>query len=514
VSFEPRYRARVDNPDPCRGARSGRPVCNPIGFGASGGRKLSPKEGVRALQSYAVADPLINEVIDLVTGRVVPAAKAIGADYDKAIQQRLLLRQANSAGAPLYACVHCAQPVVTNCMHQERRFYFRHAHDTGECTVDTRNARTPAEIDALRYDGAKESAKHKQMKAWIAQCLARDGEFADIETEKSWRSTETGRLRRPDVRATYRGMPIAFEVQLSSTYVQVIAERRQFYLQEGALLFWVFAEFNEGMRKLTQDDIFFNNNQNAFLVTAETVDASMMAGTFLLESVWRVPTSPTEVSDLQFATKPFSELRLDQARQQAYFYDFYGELEKIKRQPARQVEADLESQRMEFLRRSKRRLRTSFERVWLAWFEDRVEDREAWHELGDEALSLGFRLPSSPIGLPYLLINIVYSMKLGRAVHWNYKLIQVAHLALPGHDRAIVAPYLRFVWRAIKVDDRAEVVRREDTTGKWAAKIAAHRAAASRRVVTPPEDPEIARFLEFLFPELAQVLAADQPTSA
>lgn len=309
-------------------------------------------------------------------------------------------------------------------------------------------------------------------------------------------------------------MPIAFEVQLSSTYVQVIAERRQFYLQEGGLLFWVFAEFDEGMRKLTQDDIFFNNNQNAFLVTAETVEASMTAGTFLLKCVWRVPTSPSDVSDLQFATKPFSELHLDQARQQAYFFDFYGELDKIKRQHARQIETDLESQRVEFLRRSERRLRTSFERVWLAWFEDHVEDREAWHELVDDALSLGFSLPSSPIDLPHLLINIIYSMKLGRAVHWNYKLIQVIHLALPGPDRSIVAPYLRYVWRAIKVYVRAEIIRREDTTGKWAAKIAAHRATASQRVVTPPEDPEIARFLEFLFPELAQMPIADQPTSA
>lgn len=464
------------------------------------------------MQSYAVADPLITEVMDLVTGQVIPASKAIGSDYDKAIQQRLKLREAKDAGVPLYACVHCGQPVVTNCMHKERRFYFRHADETGLCTFDTRNARTLDEINALRYDGAKESARHKQMKAWIAQCLALDVSFSDIHIEKNWRSAETGNLRRPDVRATYRGIPIAFEVQLSSTYVQVIAERRQFYLREGGLLFWVFAEFDEGMRKLTQDDVFFNNNQNAFLVDAATVEASTSRKEFMLECVWREPISATEVSDLQHATVAFKDLQLDQPRQMAYHFDFYGKLQAVKETQRRELEASLALQQKEWKRRGEERLRTMFDHLWLRWFDKRIEDQEAWEALVEEAADFGFVLPFRPTLLPYLLINILYSMKQGVAVHWNYKLIQVAHLALPGQDRTVVAPYLGYFWRALKVYGRVQTILDADITGKWATKIAAHKAAAPRRVISPPEMPETVRIIEFVFPELVARSAA-APTS-
>ena len=60
---------------------------------------------------------------------------------------------------------------------------------------------------------------------------------------------------------------MVFEIQLSTTYVNVIAERRDFYLNEGGMLLWIFYNFDAGERRLTQDDVFFNNNRNAFVVS-------------------------------------------------------------------------------------------------------------------------------------------------------------------------------------------------------------------------------------------------------
>jgi len=99
----------------------------------------------------------------------------------------------------------------------------------------------------------------------------------------------TGKWRQPDVSALYHGQRVAFEVQLSTTFLDVIALRRLFYLKEGGLLFWVFAKFEEFSRRLTMDDVFFNNNQNAFLVSGLTRDASFAAGDFLLDCVWAIP---------------------------------------------------------------------------------------------------------------------------------------------------------------------------------------------------------------------------------
>ena len=169
---------------------------------------------------------------------------------------------------------------------EERRFFFRHTLEDGRCLARTRGELSQEEIDARRYNGVKESARHLQMKEWVAQCLAADPRFTDVATEKRWSGTLTAEWRKPDVRAIYRGIPVVFEIQLSTTYVNVIAERREFYLQEGGLLIWIFAHFDGGARRLTQDDVFFNNNRNAFVVTQATRDASVQRGRFMLDCIW------------------------------------------------------------------------------------------------------------------------------------------------------------------------------------------------------------------------------------
>src|ERR1039458_9842236 len=104
------------------------------------------------------------------------------------------------------------------------------------------------------------------MKMWVAQCLEADPRFSNVRVEATWRGRLTGEYRRPDVRATLDSRDVAFEIQLSTTHLNVIAERRYFYLCEGGLLFWIFRAFDADSRRLTHDDVFFNNNRNAFVV--------------------------------------------------------------------------------------------------------------------------------------------------------------------------------------------------------------------------------------------------------
>jgi hypothetical protein len=63
-----------------------------------------------------------------------------------------------------------------------------------------------------------------------------------------WKGAISGEWRKPDVRATYNDVNIAFEIQLSTTYLDVIVGRRQFYLEQGGLLFWIFALFDNEHR--------------------------------------------------------------------------------------------------------------------------------------------------------------------------------------------------------------------------------------------------------------------------
>ena len=59
--------------------------------------------------------------------------------------------------------------------------------------------------------------------------------------------------RKPDVKALYGDKFIAFEIQLSTTFLSVIVERREFYLKNNALIFWIFNEFDPKNTKMTQD---------------------------------------------------------------------------------------------------------------------------------------------------------------------------------------------------------------------------------------------------------------------
>ncbi|WP_407066812.1 DUF6035 family protein [Extensimonas sp. H3M7-6] len=52
------------------------------------------------------------------------------------------------------------------------------------------------------------------------------------KTEETWKGS-IGEWRRPDVQAKFGDLRMAFEIQLSTTYIRVIAERQEFYLREG-----------------------------------------------------------------------------------------------------------------------------------------------------------------------------------------------------------------------------------------------------------------------------------------
>ena len=126
--------------------------------------------------------------------------------------------------------------------------FFKHRHEDGNCPAITACSLSQEEIDARKYNGATESRLHRCMKGWLCKCPTQDGQVSDIVQEPTWKDALTRARRRPDVRATVSGRRIAFEVQLSTTHLSAIEARRDFYQQEGGLLFYIFAEINAGHR--------------------------------------------------------------------------------------------------------------------------------------------------------------------------------------------------------------------------------------------------------------------------
>ena len=92
--------------------------------------------------SFAVDDPKIKEVQDLLTGRSLTAQQAIGSNYEKAIQLRMESQQLIARGEPRYVCSLCGVPVYLISQKKERRFHFRHKEEDGRCSAHTRGQHT------------------------------------------------------------------------------------------------------------------------------------------------------------------------------------------------------------------------------------------------------------------------------------------------------------------------------------------------------------------------------------
>ena len=435
--------------------------------------------------TLAVENPAIGEVLDLRDGECYSAAQVIGSDEDKASQLRLLLRTLIDKSSPRYVCPECGVPIYLACMSSSRTFFFKHDLEDNRCSAVTRGPLSQDEIDARKYNGAKESDLHLQMKEWLVKSIEVDSRFSDIAIEQRWKGNLTGQWRKPDVRATCAGKRIAFEIQLSTTHLPVISRRRQFYLQEGGLLFWVFARFNESSRRLTQDDVFYNNNQNAFLVSPATVAASIDAKALHFQCVWAEPVSPTEVAGLKHRIISFHDLHINYEQQQVYHFDFYGHRNSL-------LEAEVARRRT---------LRNDFEEHFLAYMRGDRDNEARWWTIRKRLRAERVVLPIYESQLPRSLLMVLYTFKYGKPTACDLKtFIEVAHLVTNTSNRR----YLRHSRAALAAFNRGTLLESQDKSGKWNAKVLAYKAAIGNRDPDYAPDSTHDSLIDFLFPELEE----------
>lgn len=440
------------------------------------------------MTSLSVPHPEITEVLDLRSGRHLSVREVIGSSNEEVIPLRLAIKTGQKEGVPLYACSMC-NVAVSLLMHPESRlFFFRHLVEDGRCSAVTRGQLSRQEIDARKYNGTKESARHIRMKELVAESLRADPRFSTIQVEERWTGALTGQWRKPDVSAILEGQngngptKVAFEIQLSTTYLDVIAERRLFYLKEGGLLFWIFAEFNDDDRRLTQDDVFYNNNQNAFIVNEETTDASILTGELHMDCLWAEPRPGGAISSLQRALVSFHKLTLDKRKQQAFYFDFDG------------ARATLQAEKLARYAP----LRERFEEFWLNRDHDTLENLRAWRLMRADFRKVGIDLSDYPNHLPTHLVYALYSAKHGRNIGWDFPtFIQLAHWMVAAYK-----PHLEIFRIALRVYDRANQLRVEDKTGKWRKKVAGYKEAIAAGDPQFKADTTHDRLIAFLFPEL------------
>lgn len=433
-----------------------------------------------ASHPLAVEYPEIKEVLDTKTGEHLSIDRVIGSDYQSAMKLRMSIKNCIE-DTPLYRCSMCYVPVYLVSTKERGRFFFRHVRENNSCPAITRGLLNQDQIRAIKYNGAKESALHRKMKEWVAGSLHADIDFQDIHIEPTFHSSITDEVRRPDVYALYKNMRIAFEIQLSTTFLDVIVARREFYLREGALLLWIFAKFDNENRRMTLEDVFYNNNSNAFLVNEDTFNDSVISGKFKLDCAWALPKVNGDLSHLTRRRISFSELTIDKPGQRAYFVDI--ETIQLQLQEQRTAEADS--------------LRRDFEAWWLNPDINWDTRKKQWRGFSIRLSSQGIQIPRYFGELNETLLHALYSAKYCRCCGWRFRtIIEVAHRVMDTRK------HVSWFIHALKKYNHLETVFDNDKTNKLKQKIEHARDEFKRehQLYEPPRQDQ--PLIEFLFPEL------------
>lgn len=447
-----------------------------------------------------VDDPQIVEVIELGEGKILNAKEFIGSyRYGDLVTIRLRVREELKEAKPRFVCPMCHVPVyiVANPI---KHFFFRHLVEDSSCPARTRDNLTEEEIRARKYHGLKESEAHKRIKRLIDRSLRADSTFIDatILMEKHWRSAlDPKRWRQPDVQAVCGSQRIAFEAQLSTTFLDVVVGRRLFYKSEGALLVWVLGSFLPEFRRMTTDDLLFSNNSNVLVVDEETTLKSEETGVFYLRCFYRRPFLEGDKieGDWQDQVVRFSELTHDVLEQRIYFFDYQGE--------ERRLRETLDAA-----------LREEFFKFWEATepnFENRVESAGPWNVLKEKLEKRGVALPATASGNRNFrsMIHALLSALHGKPVGWQFDaLIQVAHHLALDHPQHLLA-----FGYALESSGHKATLAAQDGTRKWARKKRQFWQKIQNREPEFLPDTEWLPALSFLFPEVGARIKAflDQP---
>lgn len=238
-----------------------------------------------------------------------------------------------------FSCFYCGHDVLLR-KHERGGHYFAHkeknAADKAECIYQQNRIISPRDRDRIRYQGQREGLRHIKTKELITEILRSDPGFSEPEIEKRW-ITFTDGWRKPDVASIWNQKPIVFEVQVSNTYPQVVAERTDFYRKEGALLIWIYDRVTESEWRTLHADNFCSNGRHLFIVDEECAAISKAEG----RAYFKIYTQRPEVEPFKckadgkwklkivqeeyFELVPFSSLSLNAESQTATYFDIKKE---------------------------------------------------------------------------------------------------------------------------------------------------------------------------------------------
>jgi competence CoiA-like predicted nuclease len=412
----------------------------------------------------------ISEVIDNESENTIQAEAFFAQDEDIIFKQRYELEEAIQLNKKLWVCPICRQMVkIRGRKDGIISMHFAHLADGLDCPIRTGRDYTKDQILRMKYNGQKESPRHNRLKNLIADKISKDERFTEINVEKRFEGICKD-WRKPDVSAIFNGKRVVFELQLTTTFLTVIAERNLFYRNNQTYILWIFDNKiqNISSMRFMEKDIFYPNYHNAFFI-----DANDDGNQFKLICGYERPTiiSDTIKNEWELQKINFAELTFSPDFQ-VYWFDYEDQ--------KKSVQTEIEKIHLDELGNLWKQSRSEEERFHLI--------EKVSHIIGSQGKDVkDYKLLS--------LLNCLYSIKFKQVIGYNYdRIIQLLHQDLD--KDTVKGPHLgEYIFKAIRVYAR-DYIKHEDKTGKFYSKAVAYRKRHFE--LCHKYDP----LLKHLFPEL------------
>lgn len=444
-------------------------------------------------------------VLDLAEGRSLDLYEFVGeGDYAELVEKRrVALEHDLLDGKVRYVCEKCRKAMVLRSIpankNTEDRFYLKHRFKSEDCG-GTRGLSRDA-ICAMKYGNTKEGVSHKLYKSIIASSIAADPAFTNTDVESHWVDVDGVRWRQPDVQTERDGIRVALEVQLSTTFLHVIAQRQSFYRRNLGRLVWFFRDLGIAGFRQAEDDIFYSNNRNAFHVSPATLERSQREGRFVMDCAWHAPriVDGSLVDVRMQDTVNFDQLQFDVSDigvPRAYYFDYDRARAALDDQLRRQAEED----RRNAQEALDAPLRQLMEEMVLGYTDD-ADSAVSWDNVRARFGARGFDLPDHFYyndGL-FPILQAAYSAKEGRPVACRQThLIQLANTLFNSHMRSLLVFSVMMGHY-----DRAALLISRGNTEEWLKKVRKYHAGWLDGDPQYAPDRRYDDLLAFLFPEAA-----------
>lgn len=291
----------------------------------------------------------IPEVYDLITGEVINSDTFFTQPLDVVIEVRYQLEkviQKIHEKEKWMVCHECWTIVkisgsqIEKGNRNNKRFHFQHVGKNVDCSFQNGKSLDKDIILARQYQGVKESELHIKLKNFIFQCLLKNEksnlgvQLPFIEKYVFSMYMEEYKRKRPDVGCSYKDLYLVFELQLSHTFLSVIAARQHFYESERKFILWIFRRFDsdDEIRRLMDNDIFYTNHQNAFVLDAEAEARSAKENDLVLKCYYKqyFLSGNTIDSIIRFSWVKLSDLIFNKETYKVYYREVLSERKKLQ----------------------------------------------------------------------------------------------------------------------------------------------------------------------------------------